>query len=363
MEARSIRAVLMAALLTVCMGARFRTPNFIIETPQEQLARQFGRTAEKLRRDLAAEWLGRAMPNWSQPCVMTVHVGPRLGAGGATSFVFDRGEVFGWRMTIQGPRERILDSVLPHEITHMVLASHFRRPVPRWADEGAASGAEIPSERTKHRRMLIRFLQTGRGIAFDRMFAMKQYPRDIMPLYAQGFSLADYLIQLGGKRKFLAFLGDGMSTEQWAAALKCHYGIGGVLSLQDTWLAWVRRGSPALRTRQGHPAAVADATAVAAGGRLPRPEPNLIYHIRDRQSRSYAPGSVIAAEQAGDFSAERPGPQRSPPAAKQLPASGWHATGERPRPVVSAPTPRPSPPQVVPRQAPLMMAGSCTSGG
>ena len=44
------------------------------------------------------------------------------GAGGATSFVFDRGEVFGWKMNIQGSRERILDSVLPHEVTHTIFA-------------------------------------------------------------------------------------------------------------------------------------------------------------------------------------------------------------------------------------------------
>ena len=35
---------------------------------------------------------------------MTVQVGPNLGAGGATTFVFDRGEVFGWRMIDPGLR-------------------------------------------------------------------------------------------------------------------------------------------------------------------------------------------------------------------------------------------------------------------
>ena len=74
--------------------------------------------------------------------------GPRRiapGAGGATSFVFDQGQLFGWQMTIQGSDERLMDWVLPHEITHMVFASHFGHPLPRWADEG------VPDRRAHHR--------------------------------------------------------------------------------------------------------------------------------------------------------------------------------------------------------------------
>ena len=107
------------------------------------------------------EWLGKPLPPWGQPCPITVQVGRKLGAGGATSFVFDRGEVFGWQMTIQGSLERILDSVLPHEVTHTIFASHFRQPLPRWADEGACTTVEHVSERTKQQQMLIQFLQDG----------------------------------------------------------------------------------------------------------------------------------------------------------------------------------------------------------
>ncbi|HEY4761755.1 MAG TPA: hypothetical protein VIH42_14350, partial [Thermoguttaceae bacterium] len=122
MDARITRAVALTALLLVSMGARHRSANFIIETADPRLAVQFAEAAEKYRHDLAIEWLGSSMPNWSQPCPVTVMVGPNLGAGGATTFVFDRGEVFGWRMSIQGSAQRILDSVLPHEITHMIYA-------------------------------------------------------------------------------------------------------------------------------------------------------------------------------------------------------------------------------------------------
>jgi hypothetical protein len=169
-----------------------------------------------------------------------------LGAGGATSFVFDRGQVFGWKMNIQGSRERILDSVVPHEVTHTIFASYFRKPLPRWADEGACTTVEHHSEIAKQERMLVNFLKTQRGIRFSEMFAMKDYPADVMPLYAQGHSLAAWLIESRGRKAFLEFLADGMQDENWPRAVEKHYGFEGLASLQNAWLDWVKQGRPHL---------------------------------------------------------------------------------------------------------------------
>lgn len=249
MEARALRAAFLAVTIFCCCGAEYRSANFVIRNPDPQFARQMGEAAESYRKQLAVLWLGKELPNWSRPCPVTVQDGPELGAGGQTTFIFDRGEVYGWEMAIQGSRERLLDSVLPHEITHMILASHFRRPLPRWADEGAATSVEHISEREKHRRMLIRFLQGRRGIPFNRMFAMEEYPRDIMPLYAQGFALADYLIQGGGHRRFVQFLETGLNEGDWHAAVRKHYGYEELGDLQKQWVSWVGQGYPERRPR------------------------------------------------------------------------------------------------------------------
>jgi hypothetical protein len=158
--------------------------------------------------------------------------------------VFDGGEVFGWRMNIQGSRERILDSVVPHEVTHTIFASHFRRPLPRWADEGACTTVEHRSEIGKQEQLLIEFLKTRRGIPFSDMFAMKEYPSDVLPLYAQGHSLAHLLILERGKQAFMEFLADGMRDENWPRAIQQHYGFANLLELQNAWLDWVRAGRP-----------------------------------------------------------------------------------------------------------------------
>jgi hypothetical protein len=243
--------LLLGVVAAICLpmnrllAAGYRTANFVVEAPDPQLAQKIGDAAEQYRHDLAIEWLGEPLPRWSQPCPVTAEVAPNLGAGGATSFVFDRGEVFNWTMTIQGSEERILDSVLPHEVTHTIFASHFRQPLPRWADEGACTTVEHPVERARQHRLLIEFLRTGRGISFPDMFAMKEYPTDVLPLYSQGYSLARYLIERGGRQRYIDFVGNGLASSDWPQSLSQHYGINDISNLQTIWLEWVKRGCPA----------------------------------------------------------------------------------------------------------------------
>ncbi|MCO6047284.1 hypothetical protein NG895_25570 [Aeoliella sp. ICT_H6.2] len=239
-------AIVFGLLASVADAARYTTTNFVVNAPTPQLAKEIGEMAEHWRRELSIEWIGKEMPAWSRPCPIKADVAPQLGAGGVTTFVFDRGEVFDWNMTITGSRERVLDSVLPHEITHTIFACHFRQPLPRWADEGACTTVEHRSEIAKQEHLLIRFLKTGKGIPFRQMFDMKEYPPEVLPLYAQGHSLTRYLIGQRGKAAFLEFLADGMSDENWPRAVKEHYGQDNLFALQNQWLDWVKQGRPIL---------------------------------------------------------------------------------------------------------------------
>ncbi len=222
-----------------------KTTNFIVYAANQEIANQVAQSAEAFREQLAIHWLGETVPNWPQPCPIIVTAGDNLGAGGETSFTLRGGSIGGWQMSIQGSLERILDSVLPHEITHTVLATHFAplgKPVPRWADEGACTTVEDQSERSKHDHFLVQFLSQGRGIPFATMFTLKSYPSDIMPLYAQGYSVSMFLIAQGGPRKFVQFLETGMKTEDWVGATEQHYGYPMIGKLQTAWNRWVGDG-------------------------------------------------------------------------------------------------------------------------
>lgn len=325
MEALSIRLAVCAAALA-SMGASYRSANFVVNAPTTELAQEIGVAAEKYRREMAVHWLGRELPDWSQPCPVTADVGDK-GAGGVTSFVFDRGEVYHWEMAVQGTRERILDSVLPHEVTHTVFASHFRQQLPRWADEGACTTVEHDSERAKHQHLLVQFLQTGRGIAFNDMFRMTEYPHDILPLYSQGHALAQFLIGKQGPRTFVHFVEQGLDTNDWTLAVRQHYGFDDLSQLQTDWLAWVKQGFPEETAFPAdHETAEESTTFVAASlrnraaERLPRPTPNLIYRAQNAR-----PTRDVSA------AANQPAPPHASRVAAGVSSDGWRSPSTKRR--------------------------------
>jgi len=237
---------------TTFPGANFRTENFVITAPTDEFAQQVGIAAEHYRRELAVVWLGREMPKWDRPCPVFVKVGD-YGASGATSFNFDRGEVYGWKMNVQGTAERILDSVLPHEVNHTIFASYFRRPLPRWADEGAASLIEHDSERLRLRKIHEQVLRTTRKIPLQQLLPMREYPTEtqqVLTLYAEGYSLADFLIQQQDKQVYLQFLGMALKTG-WGPALKQHYAYNSIDDLERDLDQWIVAGSPDLDSTEG----------------------------------------------------------------------------------------------------------------
>lgn len=270
MEARfaPFVAFLLTALLQSPLAAAgtFQTQNFAVTAPSEEIAKQVGETAEFYRRELAKEWLGEELPRWYRPCPISVKVG-QIGAGGATTFTFEGGEVFGWRMNVQGSLERILDSVIPHEVTHTIFACHFRRPLPRWADEGAATLIENESERLRQVDTLNRVIRARRRIPLQQLLAIKEYPQDyqqVMTLYAEGYSLASFLVQRGGrdgKAIYLNFLADAMEGD-WATAFRKHYGYENLGRVEREWTGWVLAGSPPLKREDG--TMLAGTTAPAA---------------------------------------------------------------------------------------------------
>jgi hypothetical protein len=127
----------------------------------------------------------------------------------------------------------------------MILASHFRRPIPRWLDEGAATSVEHASEKENYRRLLLQFLREDvrKGLPFNRMVALKEYPADPMPFYSQGFSVVEYLLELGGHQRFLEFAAAGMESGIWNAAVRQYYGKDNLGELQLSWIDWVAAGS------------------------------------------------------------------------------------------------------------------------
>lgn len=258
-----------AILLSLALGSvegEFVSPNFIVHAPTTDIARQVAQAAESSRRKLAVQWYGHEVNNWGERCVVSVVVGKNLGAGGATRFKFHDGEVYGWNMEVQGSLERILDSVIPHEVNHTILACYFRRKVPRWADEGAATVVEHISEKSRSFDLAEKLVNQGRRIPLRVLLSMKQYPRDndqVLAMYAQGYSLVEFLLQRKGRKHFLNFLNDA-HHRGWDRAIASFYGSQGIEQLEQKWSSWVLAGSPRLDLPKGQLLASAGASGLTS---------------------------------------------------------------------------------------------------
>ena len=250
------------------VGAVARGQNFIVYAPTPVMARALAAEAEHQRRALAEKWLGKELPRWSKPCA--IRFAPGLGGnGGASTFTFDKDAdgkpaLKTAEIDLRGDFLTALNNTLPHEVTHAILAAHFGKPLPRWADEGAALLSETDDEQASHDTRARELLQQGRGVRLKVLLPMTEYPRDIAILYAQGHSVARFLVQQktgvpvlkdipnvgelfktggdDGHRRLLAFLHLGTrenTTESWGKAAQAVYGFASVDALEEEWLAWL----------------------------------------------------------------------------------------------------------------------------
>jgi hypothetical protein len=205
------------------------------------------------RKALAVLWLGEELPTWPRRCPIRVKLTDR-GVGGATAFAFDNGKVLSQDMQLEGALDTLLADILPHEVAHTIVAHWYGKPVPRWADEGVAGLAEGQRARARYEQTLLALLKEGRMIPLRRLLPMREYPQDVMALFAQGYSLTAYLVGEGGHAKFLAFVKQG-ERDGWDRAAKKHYGHKTVDDLERDWLQSVRknasRGEKATRVVAG----------------------------------------------------------------------------------------------------------------
>lgn len=248
-------------------AASYKTANFIVTAPTAAAAREIADAAEAARAAAARRWFGKEPAAWPRPCSIrvTLALGP---TGGATSFDFARGaddqpEVAFAVMDLRGNLHQLLSSILPHEMTHLVFAHHFGRPLPRWADEGVAILAESLTDQAAHDARCRDLLNEGRGIRLRVLLRMMDYPKDLMATYTQGHSLVRFLTgevttpsgteddgnARKGATRFVQFLKqgtEGNTAASWDRAAKELYGYESVDLMEQDWLDWLGKSESVL---------------------------------------------------------------------------------------------------------------------
>jgi hypothetical protein len=213
------------------------TVNFrLLHQGTRTLAEAVLRTAEQARAAQQRKWFGKPGADWSPKCRMYLYPSaeayseatgaPVNPGGGHTDIQAEEDRVLSRCIHVHGSRGILLKGVVPHEVTHAVLAGRLGRGrVPRWADEGMAILAEAQPQIDIHFRYLPRWRADDALFDMRTLVQMRDYPqpRAIGPFYAQSVSLVDFLTRQKGAVHFADFVRDGES-DGYAASLRKHYG-------------------------------------------------------------------------------------------------------------------------------------------
>jgi hypothetical protein len=247
------------------------------------MSRALAAEAEYQRSALARLWLGQELPLADDKCVIqyTLH---HAASTGASTFTFrnlkdSKTGLNTAKTELSGEFLDVLTNVLPHEVMHIILATHFGRPVPRWADEGIAVAAEDADSQSHHDETCRKLLNEGRGVRLKVLFRMTDYPRDLLAVYAQGHSVVRFLltrpVTVGSPvlktfpqfceqcrtvanphQQLIIFLHiglDGNNAESWDKAAKAIYDFGSVDALEDAWLKYLEKPESRLKRNETQP--------------------------------------------------------------------------------------------------------------
>jgi hypothetical protein len=227
------------------------TPNFRIYHCDPSLAQRAAEVAESVRAAQAKRWASPvARASWSPRCDLYLYpnsrdyareTGQPENSPGISTIANNGIRVLSRRMNLRADYPQMLTTILPHEVTHIVLADLFvARQIPRWADEGLAVLAEPLREQHLRAAELQGPLQSGALFDLAQLMTM-DYPeaKDWSLYYAQSVSLTRYLVEQGPPEKFVQFVRESQRIGP-EPALRSVYQIEGLPQLHERWLEYAR---------------------------------------------------------------------------------------------------------------------------
>jgi len=228
------------------------TANFRIFHCNPRLAEQAAEVAEKIRAAQSKRWGSPALDRpWAPRCDVYLYPdGPALAqatgqpesAPGFSTLDTKGSRITTRRTVLRADYPQLLTAVLPHEITHVVLADLFTvQKIPRWADEGIAVLAEPDAEQSLRAADLQKSLESGQILDLAMLMNTDEPDaKDWSVYYAQSVSLTRFLVEQDSPERFIQFV-RASSGKGIEPALRDAYHIGSLADLQGRWLAYARQ--------------------------------------------------------------------------------------------------------------------------
>jgi hypothetical protein len=204
--------------------------------------------AESLRAKLRTQWLGEPVgKDWSPKCQVILHSSRQsyaaaVGRGsdrtvGSSLVKIESGRIINRRIDLIGDHVKYLSAALPHELTHVVLRDRFLvSPIPRWADEGAATLADTSDKQERHRKDLRKALADGTTFSAASLVSTDEFPRNDRwgTFYGESLSLTKFLVDRDSPARFVGFV-EAAASKGYDNALRDTYGIKNVAELDHEW--------------------------------------------------------------------------------------------------------------------------------
>ena len=195
--------------------------------------------------------LATTRSTWSPKCDIYLYPTPRDFAQmtgqpetspGFSTMGINGNRIIARRVNLRADHPQLLTAILPHEVTHVVLADLFtEKQIPRWADEGMAVLAEPVAEQLSRAGDLAAPLEQNRLFKLSELMAI-DYPnaQSWSLYYAQSVSLTQFLVELASPEQFVSFV-KRAQHEGIEQALRDIYQIEGFPDLETRWRTYARR--------------------------------------------------------------------------------------------------------------------------
>lgn len=203
------------------------TVNFrIFHKQTDDYAEKIIKAAERVRTETQYKWFG-CITIWSPRCEIVLYSTKQeyvnatgIVSSGHASIWTDKSGVMLRRVSLRGDVD-VIDTILPHETTHAVLAGCFGSSrVPRWVDEGIAVLSESVDKVEQHRHNFLNAQKFG----VKELMNLQDYPERLVDFYAHSVVLVEFLTKRKGPITFTRFVRDGLS-DGYDLALRRHYNL------------------------------------------------------------------------------------------------------------------------------------------
>ena len=225
------------------------TENFKIVHFNAALAEKVAEAAEFSRAEIAAR-LGLT-PQWKGKISIVIHrtqaeytarTAQPEWTGGCSKFTTEAGRMGAAQIHSWQTSARLLKSVLPHEITHLIVNSNLADvgALPRCLHEGFAVMME-PTFRHEYFMNFLRARVKSRDfIPLQDLVVSRDYPRDPEFFYAEGFALLNFIVQEKGLKQAVALIRNA-SPGQAESELLHACGRKSMDELQADWVEWLSK--------------------------------------------------------------------------------------------------------------------------